>query len=419
MADFRYYLKDPESRKETQIRLHIHYNNQVAKIYIGEKILPDYWSSDRMRAMNTKKFPEYPEFNDRLEDAIQHAKRAMHALRKENDGLYPDPKILMKRVRIEIGLERGIAILDLFQYFDNRVREEEIRIQAEGTENGRGSYAKTIRRTGKLLKEFEKDNNYTIKYETIDLAFYFKFVDYMQTCKGYKPNTIGKYVKTVKHILKSSAADGLHQNMAYQHPKFKIIHEESDTIYLNEEDLSILENLDLKNQPGLDRARDLFLIGCWTGLRYSDYHKVKLSKVNNGIVYIQIQKTRRSIPIPLHPVVNKILLKYGDEGLSSPTNQRLNKALKDIGILIKKESKVKGINMETDKYNKITTHTARRSFATNMYNRRVIRIETIMAITGHKTQSEFYKYIRVTPEEHARVLRDIFNKEQSSLQKAN
>jgi len=55
----------------------------------------------------------------------------------------------------------------------------------------------------------------------------------------------------------------------------------------------------------------------------------------------------------------------------------------------------------------VTTHTARRSFATNMYKMGIPSI-TIMAITGHRTETAFLKYIKVTPQEHAEKMRDIW-----------
>jgi integrase len=60
------------------------------------------------------------------------------------------------------------------------------------------------------------------------------------------------------------------------------------------------------------------------------------------------------------------------------------------------------------KYQLISTHTARRSFATNQYKAGVPSI-TIMAITGHKTEKVFLNYIKITRNEHARLLQNIWN----------
>lgn len=63
----------------------------------------------------------------------------------------------------------------------------------------------------------------------------------------------------------------------------------------------------------------------------------------------------------------------------------------------------KGMTYEVmkPKYSLVTVHTARRSFATNLYKTGAVTVRDIMAVTGHKSESAFYKYIRITPEESA------------------
>ncbi|MBN2155279.1 MAG: tyrosine-type recombinase/integrase [Candidatus Lokiarchaeota archaeon] len=413
MADYKFYLKEKNADKETQIRLHIHYNNKISKVYIGEKINPCFWNSSNMRAKQTKKFPEHPEFNDRLDNAITNAKIAMDALRKENNGQYPDPRSLSRRVRIVMGLEKGSERLSLFQYFDKRIKEEEIRLAAIGRKIHSGSFPRGLQRTKELLMEFEKDKGTKLSFDTVDLGFYHDLLDYMQNTKGYKYNTMGKHVKLIKHVMKTASADGMHNNMSFTHPKFKILEQEVKTIYLDEDDLQLLENLNLEKNPGLDRARDLFLAGCWTGVRFSDWSKISQANIQERKLIIDTQKTGKKVLIPVLPQLERILEKYSEEELPSITNQSMNRSLKELGKMMIKNSKLKSIGGGASKYLRISTHTARRSFATNLY-RRGIPIESIMYVTGHKTQREFYKYIRIPDEEHADSIRQFFP--QSSVQ---
>jgi len=408
MADYKFYLKDKNAEGDTQVRMHIHYNNKIAKVYISEKIDPVYWNSGAMRAKQTKKFPEHPEFNQRLEDAVLDAKKAMDILRRENDGHYPDPRVLAKRVRIQMGKEVGKVDLSLFEYFNKQVREEEIRLRTEGKVIHSGSYPRGLQRTRDLLKEYESDNNAALTFDVIDLEFYYDFCEYMKGVKGYKVNTMGKHIKLLKHVMKLTLSEGLHTNMAFTHPKFKILTEEVDTIYLDEEDLKLLERINLNGYPGLDRARDLFLIGCWTGLRFSDLQRLESSHVHDDIIEFRTQKTGKVVKIPILPQLRRILDRYKNTGFPDyTTNQVLNRSLKDLGSKMMEQSKLKNLNISTSKYLRITTHTARRSFATNAF-KRGIRIESIMSITGHKTQAEFYKYIRMTTDEHVDVIRRSF-----------
>jgi integrase len=111
------------------------------------------------------------------------------------------------------------------------------------------------------------------------------------------------------------------------------------------------------------------------------------------------------------------------------SNQKLNEYLKELCELvptlhapIDKEHK-KNLNTKTKgpklikpkmKFELVSTHTARRSFATNNYNKG-ISANILMKITGHKTEKSFYKYIRVTPKENAQRLRELWNLETSLL----
>ena len=96
-----------------------------------------------------------------------------------------------------------------------------------------------------------------------------------------------------------------------------------------------------------------------------------------------------------------------------PTNQEFNRTLKELGQRIpelnvpfsKQITRNRRITVEeTLKWQKLMTHTARRSFCTNMYLMGV-PVPTIMAISGHKTQKSFMTYIKATGEEHAQIMK--------------
>ncbi len=116
-------------------------------------------------------------------------------------------------------------------------------------------------------------------------------------------------------------------------------------------------------------------------------------------------------------MVESILNKYDGELPDVPSNQKVNDYLKEVGEIAEinapfKKSITKGGVKQTTVYKKwevLSTHTARRSFATNAYNAGVPSL-TIMAITGHKTETSFLKYIKVTPKEHALKLRNFWQK---------
>jgi integrase len=170
--------------------------------------------------------------------------------------------------------------------------------------------------------------------------------------------------------------------------------------------------LDLSQKGKLAKVRDLFIIGCYTGLRFSDFIQIKQENIfESNKIKIRTQKTGEIVVIPLHPFVREIMAKY-DGNIPEPiSNQKMNDYLKEIGqlaglnelieVTITKGGKL--VKSTTEKYNLIMTHTARRSFATNLYMADVPSI-TIMNITGHKTEKNFLRYIRISQEENANKL---------------
>jgi integrase len=279
--------------------------------------------------------------------------------------------------------------------------------------------------TFRHLKDFAATKRKKIDFKDITLDFYHDWVAYLQTVNlSKKPdqspvymaaNTIGKKVQTLKVFLNAASDAGINTNLQYKSHRFKAITEETEHVYLNTDELKAIAEVELNSD--LDAIRDLFLIGAWTGLRFSDWNKLKHENIENDLIVIQQQKTRDKVVIPVHEDVKHILDKRGGQLPKVPTNQHMNRALKTIaekaGITGKEQTTITrgGIERTTShrKHELIGTHTARRSFATNMYRMGIPTI-TIMACTGHRTESSFLKYIKVTPEDHAKIILDIWRK---------
>lgn len=280
--------------------------------------------------------------------------------------------------------------------------------------------------TFKYLKDYAAAKNITIDFKDIDLNFYDGFVQYLQNVPPEKTddhesdqqegkklavNTIGKKIQTLKIFLNAAKEEGKNPFEAYRSKKFVATTEESETIYLNESELTKIYEHDFSNDPVNDQIRDLFLVGAWTGCRFSDISQITPESISEGFIHIKQYKTGKKVLIPLHPVVTAILNKYNGKLPKATTNQQFNRALKDIaeavGIteMTHKAITKGGVKVSTayTKNKLVTTHTARRSFATNLYKSGFPSI-SIMAITGHVTEKSFLKYIKVTPEEHARKL---------------
>ena len=160
-----------------------------------------------------------------------------------------------------------------------------------------------------------------------------------------------------------------------------------------------------------ERARDLFLIGGFTGLRVSDYNLLTDKNIikHNGRSYFRVisKKTSKQTIIPIAPIVFNIMER--NNGLPEPmTEQEINRLIKEIGehagidenyMVTKTLGGIKQA-VTKPKYEWIMTHTGRRSFCTNAYLGGLDSL-SIMAVSGHTTENNFLKYIKVTPMQQA------------------
>jgi integrase len=233
--------------------------------------------------------------------------------------------------------------------------------------------------------------------------------------KDYSTNTIGKNVKNIKVFLKEAFKRGLTTNKIFEDEDFRVTEEDTEQIYLKDDEIMRLYNLDLSKDKKLEKVRDLFIVGCHTGLRFSDLGQIREENFieNNTQIRIRTQKTGELVVIPMHYVVREIHKKYEGKLPKMISSQKFNKYLKDLGEKAKINCPVfrsltKGglrVNKPVDKYKMMVSHTARRSFATNMFLAGAPSI-SIMKITGHKTEKAFMKYIRISQEDNARLIKD-------------
>lgn len=274
-------------------------------------------------------------------------------------------------------------------------------------------FARTVHnqydRTVELIREY----NPRITFEQIDNKFYDGFVAWLTEAKEYSPSTISKRIAQIKTIMKATQLEGLHDNNKYT--TFKRIAGGGDKIYLDVQELK--EWYDLPLLGIMDRIRDLFLVGCWTGLRYSDYSKISKSDVRDGLLYIETSKTGTPVVVPLHPHVLAIFKKY-EYKLPTYANQVMNRYLKEIAALVPLLQKevtyryTKGGKRHSEaryKYELVQTHTARRSFATNALLAGVPE-KAVMDIGGWKDPNTLRNYIRFTPRQSTDIVQAYFEK---------
>lgn len=161
-----------------------------------------------------------------------------------------------------------------------------------------------------------------------------------------------------------------------------------------------------------ERIRDLFVLGCLTALRYSDYSTLTAENLQDRYIVKRTKKTNVDVKVPAHDYVLEIFAKYHGCIPCKLCIQYFNKYLKvimkEIGLTDKiTYSFTKGGRLQTvtkEKWQLISSHTARRSAATNMYLTGRMKTLEIMRLTGHRTEQNFFRYIRLTNDDTARSI---------------
>ena len=271
-----------------------------------------------------------------------------------------------------------------------------------------------------VLKNLQAMGADGVTIEHADKSFYDSFVRYMFAA-GYKQNTIATRVKCIKSVINSLPMAERVGCEFVEPKKCAAVMEDIDNCYLDETELQALADLELADNPCLDRVRDQFLLLAWTGCRYSDLGKLTRRYIVNeeGDNYFSLeqQKTGSKVVIPILPPIVPILEKYDYQPPRPISNQDFNRYIKQVAQLAHLDDEVTTIHtqqMKGDftpdrvetrrpKWQAVTAHSARRSFATNMYKRQFPTL-AIMAITGHKTEKSFLTYIKVSEAENATMV---------------
>ncbi len=422
-----YNLKHCNSKFETPINLVIRWNNQKLVYSTQEKIYADYFEADKTKKLWQRakySYPGYSELNARLDFIESEAKTAFRRFLNDNKRS-PTPTEL--RAILDVKIRNGVDRFKptLFQFIKTYIEEaEKNKINADtGKKIAKGTI-QVYNRTFEMLKEFEGHWGKRIDFDSIDLDFYEDWIRYLSIHLNLASNTVGKYTKFLKLFMREATERGINTNLKFKSSKFKVLSEIVYKIYLTEQELYELYNLDLSKSRRLEHVRDLFIVGCWTGLRFNDLVNICPENISGDKISIKTQKTGEVVVLPLHQMVRAIMKKYSHLPNSLPPatcNVLMNRYLKKIAEKVPKlkEMSVSSITRggmlvttAKQKWECVTVHTARRSFATNLYLDGVSSL-TIMKMTGHKSEKVFISYVKATAEENANLLQKHWDKKEA------
>lgn len=197
--------------------------------------------------------------------------------------------------------------------------------------------------------------------------------------------------------------------------EINMLQEETNAVFLSLNEITRIYYYKFEKQDkrkAKESIRDLFVIGCLTALRYSDYSMLNKDNLQNGYIVKRTKKTNVDVKVPVHDYVKEIFAKYNGQVPSGLCIQYFNKYLKVIMKEIGLTDKVtysytrggKLVTVTREKWELISSHTARRSAATNMYLTGRMKTLEIMKLTGHRSEQNFFRYIRLTGDDTARSI---------------
>ena len=408
MAGVNFYLKKAEETTGLSlIYLQYKYSGHRLVYTFNQTINPKHWDSKKQRVKATKQTTT-ADGKYLLNDLLDNLERELlTAYNKEVKNGIPNPSTLKQYlqnfIRQNNETEKKPGLYELIDRFISNEIKHKGRNKADNTID---KY-KTVK---SHLQEFETKTRYKIDFDTITLDFFYKYLTFLQG-KKLATNTIAKDVQVIKAFMNEAIDQSLTTNLQHKNKKFTASWEEIDAVYLSEQEILKLYEFDLSNNKRLEGVRDLFVFGCCVGLRYGDYSDIRPENIikegKDHYIKMNTQKTGGLVIIPCSPLVMQIFKKYEHNPNKLPEskeNQPFNRDIKEASKLAGMTEKGRLIDKPgMELWECISSHTARRSFATNLYLEGYPTIE-IMKITEHKTEKAFMKYIRVSKLDAAKRL---------------
>lgn len=382
-AVFR-YKKSPTDEKAVRL-----------KWSTGETAEPKYWNKKTQRMKNVRGKPEYQDLNDRL-NRIASVIRSTY---KENNYGEISLEDFKAQIEIRMGLkqedDRPQDFMSFVSDYNQRRREE--------PNLKRGTW-KNWFSWEKHLSDFFQDTGYSREFYDIDFNFLEAYTSYLFNEKDHSINYVAKQVSTIRQWMHDAWRKDLHNNRRYE--AFSVSKTDTNRVALYDDELEILYNTQFEEKH-MEETRDLFLMQTATLMRRSDFSRITRDniteiKTENGpvkLIDVITEKTRERVAIPVFWYLEPLLEKYNYQ-IPQKLDQVFNRQLKEVCKLAGLDRKILWMTTKGGTAKKehrplcgvVASHCARRSGATKLVLDGWPRY-AVMKLTGHKTESEFNKYI--------------------------
>lgn len=418
MASISFLPKNkPDKNGYSLIMIQSRWDKKKFSYSTGHKILVSQWCKKRQRAKNgildsTGQFY----LNDilkKMEDVF------ISSFRQES--INGTPTIEKMRFHLDEAFNKNrkparviptlYELIDL--YINNKISHHG-KFKSEST-------IKSYRTTLKHLKQFEKEYNYRIDYDTINMEFYSLWLNYFRDL-NIKENALYKYLGTLKAFMEHGHQCDYHTNLTYKKRTFSVRQKITDQIALTNEELMDIYNCDVSHDVKQTNIKDAFVLNCTLGLRFSDYKKLTKDNMvtieNENYIRVTTNKTSTEVLLPILDLAASILYRYRNTVTGFPKvyyNHIFNREIKQIA----RKAKLFETNRLPEQPKKplwaiISSHVCRRTFCTLSYLAGA-SLPLIMLMSSHRKESTLQRYIRISRIKAAKTFGDYMKNHYSKV----
>ncbi len=383
MATVLYYVRTTTDKKNPKINIRVKLGISTSVFYGKTPYLVELnsWNKKKQRVEQVKFSDTGVDINKKLLELEDHIINAFNKVTNKEiiDSNWVQNQIDEYSDPQDNEEKKEMRLLDFIDDFVKNAHNMTIK------KTGKKLDPKTITKyklTQKYINEVAKSFNPKILLKNVDYKFYEEYYEFLTIKKEFAANNVGKHIDTLKVFLHAAERRGhaIHNDIEF----FIEPSEDSENIYFREDELDKLYRKDLSKSPYLERVRDVFIVGCWTGLRFSDLSTLERDDLIHDKIRVTNLKTGNKVILPLHQHTKTILEKYNFKLPNKIAISNFNDYIKEacqLAVLDEpfKKTMTKGGEKKSKtspKWSLVSSHAARRSFATNLYKKGVPSLTT-------------------------------------------
>ncbi|MAY82604.1 MAG: integrase [Flavobacteriales bacterium] len=404
-----FFLKEPNADKESLILFSCYFKSEAKKFVYstGENIHPKHWDQSTRSPIKSGR-NKCPGGNG-IEVQLDRYKSVFRKTLSRFQQMGEDFTSKSLKMEFDKEFKKSNTKKKIFHEAFETFMDYKIKNQ-----DWSKSTIKRYRNIFNILCEFEEVKKYRLTFGNINQAFYSEFTDFCLNDKQHINNTFSRNIGLFKAFMEWAYRSGYTYNLEFKdfQKKPRVV---TRQIALNRNDLKDLMDAEL---PGrLERVRDVFIFACVTGMRFGELKLIRRESIHGNYLNLKEEKgaEKEIREIPLNRMAIYLLKKY-DYKLPLIANQKQNEYIKEVFKLAGYDHQVEKVTTKGKEdireympfYERISTHTARRTFITRMKEEGKSD-KLIASITGHSDLKTLNQYYQVSAPEKTKAVDEVFD----------